>query len=103
MTTNGGSSARNSGGPAGGGAALVSAGAAALWPFAVSHHAVPTAAAKPAPHPAPPLYLALDPPFVVNFESEQLVHFLQITVQLMSRDPATIELLKSNVHNDFLS
>jgi flagellar FliL protein len=54
---------------------------------------------------APPLYLALDPPFVVNFEGEQLVRFLQITVQVMTRDPATVELLKANdpvVRNDLL-
>ncbi len=56
--------------------------------------------AKPKPPPAevvlPPVYLALDPPFVVNFESDQQVRFLQVTVQLMSRDPHTIELLKGN-------
>jgi flagellar protein FliL len=54
---------------------------------------------------APALFLALDPPFVVNFEGEQSVRFLQVTVQLMSRDPATIELLKANdpvVRNDLL-
>ncbi len=54
---------------------------------------------------APPLYLALDPPFVVNFEGEQIVRFLQVTVQLMTRDPATVELLKANdpvVRNDLL-
>jgi flagellar FliL protein len=54
---------------------------------------------------APPLYVALDPPFVVNFEGEQLVRFLQVTVQVMTRDPPTVELLKSNdpvVRNDLL-
>jgi flagellar FliL protein len=54
---------------------------------------------------APPLYVALDPPFVVNFEGEQLVRFLQITVQVMTRDPATVEVLKANdpvVRNDLL-
>jgi flagellar FliL protein len=54
---------------------------------------------------APPLYVALDPPFVVNFEAEQLVRFLQITVQVMTRDPATVELMKANdpvVRNDLL-
>jgi flagellar FliL protein len=53
----------------------------------------------------PPLYVALDPPFVVNFEGDQLVRFLQITVQVMTRDPATVELLKANdpvVRNDLL-
>lgn len=54
---------------------------------------------------APALYVPLDPPFVVNFEAEQLVRFLQVTVQVMSRDPATIELIKANdpvVRNDLL-
>ncbi len=62
------------------------------------------AAAKVAPL-GPPQYLALDPPFVVNFEAEQLVRFLQVTVQVMSHDSATIELLHANdpvVRNDLL-
>lgn len=53
----------------------------------------------------PAQYVALDPPFVVNFEADEQVRFLQVTVQLMSRDPATIELLKTNdpvVRNDLL-
>src|SRR5262249_7313143 len=53
-------------------------------------------AVKPKEPPAPPLYVALDPPFVVNFEGDQLVRFLQITVQVMTREPATVELLKAN-------
>ncbi len=53
----------------------------------------------------PPQYAALDPPFVVNFEADQQVRFLQVTVQLMSRDAATIEVLRTNdpvVRNDLL-
>jgi flagellar FliL protein len=53
----------------------------------------------------PALYVALDPPFVVNFEAEQLVRFLQVTVQVMSRDPLMIDLIKTNdpvVRNDLL-
>jgi flagellar FliL protein len=53
----------------------------------------------------PPLYLGLDPPFVVNFEAEQAVRFLQVTVQVMSRDQPTLDLLKANdpvVRNDLL-
>lgn len=53
----------------------------------------------------PALYVPLDPPFVVNFETEQLVRFLQVTVQVMSRDPATVELVKANdpvIRNDLL-
>ncbi len=53
----------------------------------------------------PPLYLPLDPPFVVNFQADQLVRFLQVAVQVMSRDPKTLDLLKNNdpvVRNDLL-
>ena len=76
-------------------------GAGAWWWW--SSQAKPKVAAVAAPE--PPHYLALDPPFVVNFDSEQTSRFLQITVQLMSRDPATIELLKANdpvVRNNLL-
>lgn len=82
--------------------AVTVAGAAALWLHSGSKGGAPE---KKAVVVAPPVYLALDPPFVVNFDSEQTSRFLQITVQLMSRDPATIELLKSNdpvVRNNLL-
>lgn len=62
------------------------------------------APAKPAP-PAPLLFHPLDPPFVVNFQGEQTVRFLQLEVRLASRDPATIELMKGNdpvIRNDLL-
>jgi flagellar protein FliL len=54
---------------------------------------------------SPPIFVALDPPFVVNFEAEQLVRFLQVTVQVMSRDAVTVDILKANdpiVRNDLL-
>ncbi len=53
----------------------------------------------------PPIYLALDPAFVVNFQADQLVRFLQISIEVMSRDQKTLDLLKSNdpvVRNDLL-
>ena len=62
-------------------------------------------AAPPKEPAGPPLYVALDPPFVVNFDGDQMVRFLQITVQVMTRDPATVELVKTNdpvVRNDLL-
>jgi flagellar protein FliL len=80
---------------------LLAGGGVGAW-FAFMPHAKKPEAAK---QEAPALYVALDPPFVVNFEAEQQVRFLQVTAQLMSRDPATIELLKSNdpvVRNDLL-
>jgi len=82
---------------------LVAGGGGLAWWLHGSAHPAP-AAPKAVPL-TPPLFLALDPPFVVNFDSEQAVRFLQITVQLMSRDAATIELLKANdpvVRNDLL-
>ncbi|MGH8303074.1 MAG: flagellar basal body-associated FliL family protein [Steroidobacteraceae bacterium] len=60
------------------------------------------AAHKPA---GPRLYLALDPAFVVNFQADQLVRFLQVSVEVMSRDQKTLDLLKSNdpvLRNDLL-
>ncbi len=83
---------------------------AAMWlTSGAKHGSAATAAAKAeekAPPPAgPPLYLPLDPPFVVNFDGDQAVRFLQIAVQVMTRDPATLELLKNNdpvVRNDLL-
>ena len=86
---------------------LLAGGGAAAW-FLIGQgdaHGKKQATAKAKEPLAPPLYVALDPPFVVNFEGEQLVRFLQITVQVMTRDPATVEVLKANdpvVRNDLL-
>lgn len=49
---------------------------------------------KPLP---PPNYFAFDPPFVVNFEDESAVRFLQITVEVMTRDPLMVENLKTHM------
>jgi flagellar FliL protein len=79
-------------------------GAALVLPHssAKATHSKVAAAAKPS---GPPLYLALDPPFVVNFQADQLVRFLQVSIEVMSRDPKTVDLLKSNdplLRNDLL-
>jgi flagellar FliL protein len=82
---------------------LVGGGIAAWFAVATQSGKKP-GAVKQAPL-APPQYVALDPPFVVNFENDQQVRFLQVTAQLMSRDPATIDLLRANdpvVRNDLL-
>jgi flagellar protein FliL len=53
----------------------------------------------------PAQFVALDPPFVVNFEPGAAARFLQIAVQLMSRDPMMIEFLKTHdpvIRNDLL-
>ena len=53
----------------------------------------------------PPRYVNLDPPFVVNFEAESMVRFLQVTVGVMTREPEVESLIKDNdprVRNDML-
>jgi flagellar FliL protein len=53
----------------------------------------------------PAQFVALDPPFVVNFEPGSTARFLQITVQLMTREPEMVEFLQNNtpiIRNDLL-
>jgi flagellar FliL protein len=83
---------------------IVGAGAALVLTHGFGHSAASakTAAHKPS---GPPIYLALDPPFVVNFQADQIVRFLQVSVQVMSRDQKSLDLLKANdpvVRNDLL-
>jgi flagellar FliL protein len=53
------------------------------------------AAAATAPVKAP-LYFKFDPAFVVNFGGEGSARYLQITVEIMSRDPAVLDTIKNN-------
>jgi len=82
---------------------LAGGGAAA---FMLMGHNDPNKKVEAKKEPAkPPLYVALDPPFVVNFQGDQIVRFLQVTVQILTREPETQELLKVNdpvVRNDLL-
>ena len=53
----------------------------------------------------PAQFIALDPPFVVNFEPGSTARFLQITAQVMTRDPHMKEFLEMNnpiIRNDLL-
>jgi flagellar FliL protein len=43
---------------------------------------------------APAMYIKFDPPFVVNFEAKGMIRFLQVSIEIMTRDPATADLLK---------
>jgi flagellar FliL protein len=76
---------------------LAAAGGAAAW-FKLK--AGPKAGAKPAAAaPAPvtaPLYYKLDPAFVVNFGGEGSARYLQITVEIMSRDAPVLDVIKNN-------
>jgi flagellar protein FliL len=54
---------------------------------------------------APAVYVKMDPPFVVNFEAKGLMRFLQVSVEVVTRDPATAEMLKLHdprIRNDLL-
>ena len=44
---------------------------------------------KEAEHKLPAAYLKFDPPFVVNFENRGQMRFLQVSIEAMTRDPAT--------------
>jgi flagellar protein FliL len=53
----------------------------------------------------PAQYVKLEPPFVVNFEAKGLMRFLQVAVEVMTRDPATADLIKKNdpmIRNDLI-
>jgi len=53
----------------------------------------------------PAVYVKFDPPFVVNFENKGMMRFLQVSVEVMTRDPATAEMIKQHdpkLRNDLL-
>jgi flagellar protein FliL len=87
------------------GAVLLACGGTGAW-LLLAHNAPKTAANAPPPPPSgPPLYVPLDPPFVANFQGDQQVRFLQVTAQIMTHDPKTVEALKASdpiIRNDLL-
>lgn len=87
-------------------AAVVLGGGAAAFLLLKGGQKPGAGAAEAEPvHKAPAQFVALDPPFVVNFEAGASARFLQIAVQLMSRDPLMVEFLKTHepvIRNDLL-
>jgi flagellar FliL protein len=54
---------------------------------------------------APAIYVEFAPPFVVNFDAKGVMRFLQVGVQVMTRDHETSELIKLHdpkIRNDML-
>ena len=87
------------------GAVLLACGGTGAWLLMAHNAPKKTASAAPPPPSGPPLYVALDPPFVSNFEGDQQVRFLQVTAQIMTHDPKTVEALKAAdpiIRNDLL-
>lgn len=53
----------------------------------------------------PAIYSKFDPPFVVNFQNKGMMRFLQVSIEVMTRDPKTAELIKEHdpkLRNDLL-
>lgn len=42
----------------------------------------------------PAVYYAFDPPLIVNFDDQQAVRFLQLQIEVLTRDPAVVEAVK---------
>ncbi|MDQ2068468.1 flagellar basal body-associated FliL family protein [Natronospira bacteriovora] len=45
----------------------------------------------------PPIYYAIEPAFVVNVEAERRVRYLQVKVELMSRDQASLDAVERHM------
>ena len=43
---------------------------------------------------APAIYVEFEPPFVVNFDAKGVMRFLQVSIQVMTRDHETSEMVK---------
>ena len=86
-------------------ALLLAGGGAAYFLLGKKSNGAPAKEEHAAEHKVPSLFVALDPPFVVNFERGAAARFLQVTIQLMTRDPLMVEFLKSHdpiIRNDLL-
>jgi flagellar protein FliL len=85
---------------------LAGGGAGAYFGFIKKDAKPADKAATPAPVvKLPAQFVELDPPFVVNFAPGSSSRFLQIAVQLMTRNPEMVEFLKRNtpiIRNDLL-
>lgn len=82
-------------------------GHAAAAPAAATSAADPHAAAAPAAgaHGTGPIYLPIEPAFVVNIEDGALVRFLQIQTNLMSHDQTVIDSVDKylpRINNDLI-
>ena len=78
---------------------VLGGGGAGAWFFLKKPDAAHAkAAAKPAELPKPAQYFAMEPAFVVNLNGspDEGPHYLQMEVQLMTRDPEELKLITEN-------
>lgn len=81
---------------------LLAGGGGAAWFFlgkskSEDAHGEGKAAAEAAAVPAPAVYLALDPAFVVNLEDPVAPRYLQAEVQIMARDALAMDAAKAHL------
>lgn len=86
-----------------GAVALVVIGAAVAAALLLLRGTEPPNAAAPGEHtasaapPQTPLYLDLDPPFVVNLNEDSAIHFLQVTASVMAYDSVKLDKIKAQM------
>jgi flagellar FliL protein len=72
-----------------------------MMPGCVQHaadeEAAPGKAAKQAEPKGPPIYHAFDPPLVVSFQEQGSMRFLQVTVEVMSRDEESVNAVTTHM------
>lgn len=89
-------------------AALVAAGAAGAGVYFMTAQKDSAESEEHADEPAaklPAVYVRLDPPFVSNFEARGAMRFLQVSVEVMTRDALAADLIKQHdpmIRNDLL-
>jgi len=77
---------------------LIAAGAAGAGVWYYTQQQLPPASSQAKPLPAQALYVALEPAFVVNLPfSYDGPRYLQVEVQLMTRDPMALEKIRANL------
>jgi flagellar protein FliL len=78
-------------------AVIVLVGAGAGGWLLLHHGAAKSKAAHVKQEPlGPPLYISLDPPFVTNFQPNDVARFLQVAVEVLTHDKATADIIKAN-------
>lgn len=78
--------------------------ASAAAPAAAGHGGAghPAAAAT---HKLPPLYQPIEPPFIVNFEDQGVLRYLQIGLSVMTRDKSIVDAVNNHmpqIRNDLI-
>jgi flagellar FliL protein len=68
-------------------------------------HSAANVAAAPIPLRGPPIYLPIDPAFVVNFEDQGMLRYLQVGLTVMARNQQILDAVTENmpqIRNDLI-